>query len=119
LVPVKARERLTVNKRVVTKKGMVRLNLKKLNEGRVKEQYQVTIKKKFAVLGNLGDNGDINRAWNTIRENKKILPICVSSIVNQSNINHVFMWNVQNWLIEESKLNYSCCSTKGKRIKET
>jgi hypothetical protein len=72
LVPVKARERLTVKKRVVTKKDMVRDNLKKLNDGRVKEQYQVTTKNKFAVLGNLGHNADNNRSWNTIRENQKI-----------------------------------------------
>jgi hypothetical protein len=32
-----------------------------------KEQYQVTMKKKFAALENLDDNGDINRAWETIR----------------------------------------------------
>jgi hypothetical protein len=35
-----------------------------------KEQYQVTIKNKFAALENLDDNADINRAWETIRENK-------------------------------------------------
>jgi hypothetical protein len=30
--------------------------------GEVKEEYQVTIKIKFAALKNLKDNGDINRA---------------------------------------------------------
>jgi hypothetical protein len=39
-----------------------RFNLKKLNEGEVKEQYHITIKNKFAALENLEDNGDINRA---------------------------------------------------------
>jgi hypothetical protein len=34
----------------------------------VKKQYQVTIKNKFAALENLDDNGDIYRAWETIRE---------------------------------------------------
>jgi hypothetical protein len=38
----------------------------------VKEQYQVTIKSKFAALENLDDNGDINRALETIRENIRI-----------------------------------------------
>jgi hypothetical protein len=41
---------------------MDRYNLKKLNEGKVKEQYQVIIKNRFSALENLEDNGDINRA---------------------------------------------------------
>jgi hypothetical protein len=48
---------------------MERLNLKRLNEGEVKEQYRVTIKNRFLALENLEDNRDINRAWDTIREN--------------------------------------------------
>jgi hypothetical protein len=51
---------------------MERFNVKKLNEGVIKEQYQVTIRNKFAALENLEDSGDINRAWNNIRENIKI-----------------------------------------------
>jgi hypothetical protein len=41
--------------------------------GCVKEQYQVTIRNKFASLENLEDSGDVNRAWDNIRENMKIL----------------------------------------------
>jgi hypothetical protein len=37
----------------------------------VKEQYQVTIRNKFAVLENLEDSRDINGAWDNIRENIK------------------------------------------------
>jgi hypothetical protein len=51
---------------------MERFNVKKLNEGDVKEQHQVTIRNKFAALENLQDSGDINRAWDNIRENIKI-----------------------------------------------
>jgi hypothetical protein len=51
---------------------MERFILKQLNEKEHKEQYQVTIKNKFAALENLDDDGDINRAWDTIRENIKI-----------------------------------------------
>jgi hypothetical protein len=69
LVFAKIRERLAVNKRPVNKMDMDRFNLKKLNEGEVKEQYQVTIKNRFSALENLEDNGDINRAWDAIREN--------------------------------------------------
>jgi hypothetical protein len=50
---------------------MERFNLKQLNEEEAKEEYQVTIKNKFAALGNLDDSGDINRAWDTSRQNIK------------------------------------------------
>jgi hypothetical protein len=40
--------------------------------GNVKEQYQVTIRNKFAALENLQECGNINRAWDNIRENIKI-----------------------------------------------
>jgi hypothetical protein len=36
----------------------------------VKEQYQVTIRNKFAALENLEDSGDISRAWDNIRVKK-------------------------------------------------
>jgi hypothetical protein len=49
-----------------------RFNVKKLNEGDVKEQYQVTIRNMFAALENLEGSGDINGAWDNIRENIKI-----------------------------------------------
>jgi hypothetical protein len=47
---------------------MERFNLKKLNRVEGKEQYRAEISKRFAALENL----DINRAWETIRENIKI-----------------------------------------------
>jgi hypothetical protein len=71
LVVAKIRERLAVSKRMV-KMDVERFNLKPLNEEEVKEQYQVTIKNKFAALENLDNNGDIKRAWETIRENIRI-----------------------------------------------
>jgi hypothetical protein len=48
---VKVREMLAVGKGAVTKMDVETLNLKKLHEGEVKEQYQVAIKNKFAGLG--------------------------------------------------------------------
>jgi hypothetical protein len=72
LVVAKYEERRAVNKRPVKKMVIEGLNLKKLNEGEVKEKYQVTMKKKFVALGNLEHNGDINRAWGTIREKIKL-----------------------------------------------
>jgi hypothetical protein len=72
LVVAKVREILAVSKRMVKKMGLERFNLKQLNEEEVKEQYQVTTKNKYAALENLDDNGDINRAWETIRDNIRI-----------------------------------------------
>jgi hypothetical protein len=69
LVVAKVRERLAVGKRAAQKIDMERFNLKKLNEEDVKEQYQVTTRNKFAALENLEYSGDINGAWDNIREN--------------------------------------------------
>jgi hypothetical protein len=72
LVVAKVRERLAVSKRAAQKIDTERFNVKKLNMGDVKEQYQVTIRNKFAALENLEDIGDINKVWENIRENINI-----------------------------------------------
>jgi hypothetical protein len=71
LVVAKIRERLAVSKRPVIKMDMDRFHLK-LNEEEYKEEYQFTIKNRFSALKNLEDNGDINRAWEAIRENIRV-----------------------------------------------
>jgi hypothetical protein len=70
-VGAKVRETLAVSKRAA-KVDVERFNVKKLNEGDVKEQYQVTITNKFAALENLEDCGDINKAWENIIDSIKI-----------------------------------------------
>jgi len=50
---------------------MARFNLRKLNEMEVRIQYQIEITDRFAVLENLSDSEDINRAWKNINENNK------------------------------------------------
>jgi arginine utilization protein RocB len=72
LVVAKVRERLAVSKRAAQKIDNERFNVKILNERDVKEQYQVTIRNKFAAVENLEESGDINRAWDNITENIKI-----------------------------------------------
>jgi hypothetical protein len=72
LVVAKVRERLAVLKRAAQKIDTERFNVKKLNEGDVKEQYQFTIRKKSAAFESLEDSGDTNGAWDNIRENIKI-----------------------------------------------
>jgi hypothetical protein len=51
---------------------MQRFNLKELSEVDCKAQYRVEISNRFVALENLGTEVDINRAWETIRENIKI-----------------------------------------------
>jgi hypothetical protein len=51
---------------------MERFNLKKLNKVEGKEQYHVEILNSFAALKKLDADVDINRAWETIRENINI-----------------------------------------------
>jgi hypothetical protein len=53
LVVAKVRERLAVSKRTAQTRDMERFNVKMLNEGNVKEQYQITIRNKFAALEKL------------------------------------------------------------------
>jgi hypothetical protein len=51
---------------------MERFNLNKLNKVEGKEQYRVEISNRLSALENLDTEVDINRAWETIRENIKI-----------------------------------------------
>jgi hypothetical protein len=51
---------------------MERFNLKKLNEEEGKEQYGVEVSNRFAALGDLEAEVEINHAWEMIRENIKI-----------------------------------------------
>jgi hypothetical protein len=68
----KVRDRLAVSKQTTQEFDMETFNLKKLNEVEGKEHYQVEISNRFTALENLDDDVDINRAWETIRENIKI-----------------------------------------------
>jgi hypothetical protein len=52
------------------------------SEGEVKEQYQVTIKNKFAALEILENNGDINRGRDTFETTSGFWPKRVSVIMN-------------------------------------
>jgi hypothetical protein len=111
LIVAEVGERLAVSKQAAQKKDMERFNLKKLNAGDIKEQYQVTIRNNFAALEDLEDSGDINRAWDSIREIKispqECLGYCESKHHKLS-----LMRNVQNWFIEGSRLNYSGIPSK-------
>jgi hypothetical protein len=73
------------------KMDMERFNLKQINEEEVKEQCQVTIKIKFATMENLDDDGDINRAWESNRENIKISAIETIGLCESKSYNHSLM----------------------------
>jgi hypothetical protein len=51
---------------------MERFSLKKLNQEEVKEQYCVEISNTFPALESLDTEVDVNKAWETIRENINI-----------------------------------------------
>jgi hypothetical protein len=67
LVVAKVRER----KQSAQKFDRERFNLKKLNELEARKEYQIEITNKFAALENLGEDEDINRAWESIEESIK------------------------------------------------
>ncbi|PNF22122.1 hypothetical protein B7P43_G06799 [Cryptotermes secundus] len=71
-VVAKVRERLAVSKQTTRKVHMEQFNLKKLNEVEVKEQYCVEISNRFAAFENLDTEVDVNKAWETIRQNIKM-----------------------------------------------
>jgi hypothetical protein len=105
----KVRETLTVSKQPVNKMDMDKFNLKKLNEGEVKEWYQLRNKNRFSALESLDNNGDIYSVWYTIRKNIKMF---AKESIGHCEVNCGLMRNVQTWLIEGSRLNCSGCRTQ-------
>jgi hypothetical protein len=57
----KVRERLAVIKQLAQKSDWERFNQRKLNDLEVRKQYQIEITNRFAALGNLSDDEDINQ----------------------------------------------------------
>jgi hypothetical protein len=68
-VVAKVRERLAVGKQTAHRIHMERFNLMKLNEVEGKEQNCVEISNGFAALENIDTEVDVNKAWETIRDN--------------------------------------------------
>jgi hypothetical protein len=69
-VVAKVRER-SQSKQAAQKFEGERFNLRKLNELEVKEKYQIEITHRFAALENLNVDQDVNRAWESIKEDIK------------------------------------------------
>jgi hypothetical protein len=66
------RERIAVNEQRSQRFNMESFNLKKLQEAESKEKYHVDVSYRFAALVDLDAQGDINCAWDAIRETNKI-----------------------------------------------
>jgi hypothetical protein len=64
-------ERLAVSEQAAQKFDVERFNLRKLNELKVRKQYQIEISNRFAALENLNVSEDTNRAWENIKDNTK------------------------------------------------
>jgi predicted lipase len=67
----KVRERLAVRKQAAQRFDGEKFNLRKLNDLEVRKQYQIEITNRFAALGTVSNEEDINRAWERIKENMK------------------------------------------------
>jgi len=68
----KVREGLAVSKQAVKKFDVERFNPRALNELEVRKQHQIKISNRFSNLDNLSDSKDINRAWESMKDNIKI-----------------------------------------------
>jgi hypothetical protein len=64
---------LAVSKQAARKFDEDTFNLRKLNELKVRKQYQNKAPKMFAALENLHDREDINKAWENSEDINKIL----------------------------------------------
>ena len=67
----KVRGKLAVRKQAAQKLDGERFNLRRLKDLEVKKQYQIEITNRSAALGNISDDGDVNRACENIKENIK------------------------------------------------
>jgi hypothetical protein len=94
LVVAKVRERLAVRKEAAQKFEGERFNPRKLNDLEVRKQCHSEITNRFAALENVSDDEDINRDWESIKENIKPqlkgFWVCMKS----SRINHGLMRNI-------------------------
>jgi len=62
---------LAVSKQTAQRFDEESLNLRKLNELEVRKQHDTEVTNKFAALGNLCDEEEINRSWENVKESIK------------------------------------------------
>jgi hypothetical protein len=66
----KVKEGLAVRKQAAQRFGE-NFNLRKLDDLEVIKQYRIEITNRFAALENVSDDEDINRVWESLKENIK------------------------------------------------
>jgi hypothetical protein len=119
LVVADVKERLAVSKGSAQKIVTGSLNLEKLNEGDVKDQYQVTIRRKFAALKNLEGNRYINKSWKNTSE---LIKISAEECLDYCEPEHRKEWcdKACSKLVDRRKQDkYSCCRTQAVGMKAT
>ena len=62
---------MAVSKQTAQRFDEESLNLRKLNELEVRKQHDTEVTNKFAALGNLCDEEEINRSWENVKESIK------------------------------------------------
>ena len=62
---------MVVSKQEARKFNVERFKLRKLNELKVRKQYQIKISNRFAAFENLSDSEDVKMVWENIQENIK------------------------------------------------
>ena len=62
---------MAVRKKTAQRSDGIRFNLRKLNDLEFRKQYQIEITNRFSALENVSEDEDINRAWESIKENIK------------------------------------------------
>ena len=67
----KVRERSTVSKQAAEEFDVERFNFRKLNNLEVRKQYQIKISNRFAVLEELSESENIDKASENIKDNIK------------------------------------------------
>jgi len=67
------KKRLAVIKQAAQNSDVEIFNLRTLNELEVMKQYQIKISNRFAALENVSNSKDINRTWESIKQNIKVL----------------------------------------------
>jgi fructose-bisphosphate aldolase class 1 len=65
------RERLAVRKQATQNFDGEQFNLRKLDDLEARKQYRIEITNRFAALENVSEDEDINRAWESIKDNIK------------------------------------------------
>jgi hypothetical protein len=71
LVVAKLRERISVSKWARKKSDVESLDLRKLDNIKVKEKYQVKISNRFVAFESLDESFNIYNVWESIKENIK------------------------------------------------